>query len=229
MRSLRIVALIALISVLANACALSQPLHSTAAYPVEDSPGIQDWTMLKDERVVMQQYDYSCGASAMATMLRYYFNDAVSELDILNDVDVLFTNDELQVIRERGLSFLELERLAQNRGYQSVSVELTPEAARSLQGPIIIYLKTPDYQHFAVLRQVINGTAYLADPSRGNVVLPFLQLLEHWHGEALILGKEGFGIPQDFPLRPQVANTESHRLHSTTLRATDSDWSRLPK
>jgi predicted double-glycine peptidase len=38
---------------------------------------------LRDQNVVLQRFDYSCGAGALATLMRYYFGDAVSEEAIL--------------------------------------------------------------------------------------------------------------------------------------------------
>ena len=38
---------------------------------------------LRDQYVVKQEFDYSCGAAALATLMRYYFGDHVTEYEIL--------------------------------------------------------------------------------------------------------------------------------------------------
>ncbi|MCH7729178.1 MAG: hypothetical protein IH991_22255, partial [Planctomycetes bacterium] len=40
---------------------------------------------LKHENVVIQKYDYSCGAATLATMMQFYFRDDVAEDEILKE------------------------------------------------------------------------------------------------------------------------------------------------
>jgi len=85
-------------------------------------------------------------------------------------------------------------------GFQSAAVRLTTAALKKLKGPVLIYVETSEYKHFAVFRGIHNGYAYLADPSRGNVKLPMQTFLGEWKGQALVLGKKGFGIPEQHKL-----------------------------
>ena len=39
---------------------------------------------LRNQYVVRQQFDYSCGAAALATLMTYYFGDETSELNIMD-------------------------------------------------------------------------------------------------------------------------------------------------
>ena len=43
------------------------------------SERVWSWQELKRRNVVMQKYDYSCGAAALATVLQYYWNDSVTK------------------------------------------------------------------------------------------------------------------------------------------------------
>src|SRR5205814_848576 len=47
---------------------------------------VRSWRELQQYHVVMQRYDYSCGAAALATMIRYYFNDSVTEQQLLEEM-----------------------------------------------------------------------------------------------------------------------------------------------
>ena len=60
---------------------------------------------------------------------------------------------------------------------------------------MIVFLKTKDYRHFAVLRGVKEDHVFLADPSRGNIRLSVQAFRKEWKGETFILGKAGFGTP----------------------------------
>ena len=41
---------------------------------------------------------------------------------------------------------------------------------------------------------------YLADPSRGNIILRIWRFSAEWTGVALVLGKKGFGMPDNHGL-----------------------------
>lgn len=85
-------------------------------------------------------------------------------------------------------------------GYQSASVRLQPSALKELAGPVIVYVTTKNYRHFAVFRGVREDRIFLADPSRGNLIMPIDEFLKEWKGETFILGKKGFGTPTQYPL-----------------------------
>jgi ABC-type bacteriocin/lantibiotic exporter with double-glycine peptidase domain len=67
-------------------------------------------------------------------------------------------------------------------------------------GPIIVHLEQGGYRHFAVLKGVRGGRVYLADPAVGNLRLSFDEFAKRWSRVALVLGKQGFGLPQTHPL-----------------------------
>jgi hypothetical protein len=57
---------------------------------------------LRDARVVKQQFDFSCGAAALATMLRYGFGDEVSDRQILNDLFTGLSDDDRRTVEQTG-------------------------------------------------------------------------------------------------------------------------------
>jgi predicted double-glycine peptidase len=160
----------------------------------------QTWVGLRRQNVVMQQFDYSCGAAALATLMRFYFQDAVTEADVLKQILSRMNPEELADREKAGLSLLDLKQCAERMGYQAVGVKLKFAHLPKLQGPILIHLARDDYKHFAVFRGVFGDRIYLADPSRGNVRQPVWRFAEDWTGFALVLGKEGTPVLHNFPL-----------------------------
>jgi uncharacterized protein len=158
------------------------------------------WKTAMERNIVMQRYDYSCGAAAMATLMNHYFGDSVDERDILRDILAKLNTVDSADRKEEGLSLLDLQQFAARRGYQAVGVRLTPEALPQLKGPILVYLETPEYRHFAILRGVREDRVFLADPARGNVRQPMDRFVLEWPGIALVLGKPGFGTPENHDL-----------------------------
>ena len=143
---------------------------------------------LRDQNVVKQRYDFSCGAAALATILKYGFGDGVTERQILDDLFNLLSEEERTAVRASGFSLLHLQRVAQARGYNAQGFRLEPDQLALLGGPVIVYIEPRGYQHFAVLRGIRGGRAYLADPSRGNIRMPAYTFLESW------LQEDGAGV-----------------------------------
>jgi len=199
---------------------------SHAGYEIE--PSVEhtqrDWLSLRNQHVVMQQFDYSCAAASLATLLQYYFEDEVSELNLVQDATDLFSDRSLAVIESQGLSFLELEQLATARGYQAASVELAPEALSRLSGPVIVYLHTPQFRHFVVLRKASSSRVLLADPSLGNINMSMDAFLKIWQGYTLVLGKPDFGTPTQHPLRAESTQALSMGKQLLTNRPDISPW-----
>ncbi len=69
---------------------------------------------LRDQRLVKQRFDYSCGAAALATVLRYGFGDEVTERDILTELFDLLPEDEEGLRRKEGFSLLDLDHPGRN-------------------------------------------------------------------------------------------------------------------
>jgi uncharacterized protein len=161
---------------------------------------LHSWKELRDRNVAIQQFDYSCGAGALATLMRYYFSDNVSEEMILLAILGPMSREEVQDREQNGLSLLDLKRCAERMGYQAAGVKLNFASLPKLKGPVLIHLERDDYRHFSVLKGVRGDRAYLADPSRGNIRISMQRFAQEWSGVALVLGKQGFGLPGEYPL-----------------------------
>jgi uncharacterized protein len=135
---------------------------------------------LRDRNVIKQRFDYSCGAAALATILRYGLGDNVSERQVLEQLFGLLSREELDQTLMQGFSLLHLQRVAQARGYRAEGFRLEPQFLSGLSGPVIVYIQPRGYRHFAVLRGIRDDRVFLADPSLGNIRMPMHQFLESW-------------------------------------------------
>ena len=135
---------------------------------------------LRDQDLVKQRFDFSCGAAALATMLRYGFGDDVSEQQILIDLFNQLTDEQKSTARTIGFSLFDLQRVAQARGYAAEGFRLEPAQLSMLDGPVIVFIEPRGYKHFAVLRGIRGDRVYLADPSRGNIRMPLHTFLDSW-------------------------------------------------
>ena len=152
---------------------------------------------LRDQNLVRQVKDYSCGAAALATLLSYGLNDPVTEEQILADLFTQLSSTDATVRQKTGFSLLDMQTVAQRRGYKAQAFRLAPQDLVNLTGPVIVFIEPQGYKHFAVLRGIRGDRVFLADPSRGNVRMPAYQFMQTW------LGREGTGII--FVVEPQTA------------------------
>jgi len=216
--------------ILFSGCASHLPLLSNAGHPIDTSTNkVTSWKQLNEQNVIMQRFDYSCGAASLATLMNYYFNANVSEQELLDYIKETFSKKEYAHIEEEGLSFLELEKISRSLGYQSASVRLKLSALLELSGPVIVFVNTKQYKHFAVLRGIKEDRVFLADPSRGNIQLPVQEFVKEWQGETFILGKEGFGTPDKHALAILHGSEFRNELDSFRQSLLDQPKTRLPR
>ncbi len=158
---------------------------------------------LRDQYVVKQQLDYSCGAAALATLMVYYYGENTSEKEILELLNArLKTMTEEEQARKTtiGFSLLDLKVVAQQKGYQAAGFKLSVDQLPQLLAPVIVHLRPLGYYHFAVLRGVAGDRVYLADPARGNLRMSIERFLDEWHGLVFVLGKAGEEKITHYPL-----------------------------
>lgn len=155
---------------------------------------------LRDQYIVKQDYDYSCGAAALATLLTYYFGEETSEQEMLGLMNAGLTKVEQARRHFKGYSLLDLQRAARLKGYQAAGFKLTVEQLTQLAAPVIVFVQPMGYKHFAVLRGVDRGRVFLADPVRGNLRMSIGRFLDEWDGIIFVLGKTGEDDLTTYPL-----------------------------
>ncbi|MGD9724691.1 MAG: C39 family peptidase [Pirellulales bacterium] len=143
---------------------------------------------LKERQVVMQKYDYSCGAAVLATIMRYYWGDNVAEANILELLPKLkLTEKELKDRVENGLTLTDLRNLANLAGYQATMAKVQFHELAQGKVPVVVGITVRKHEHFAVFRGADEVYAYLADPIRGNIRTPVCEFLEQWQKNAILV------------------------------------------
>lgn len=167
---------------------------------------LQSFKDLRDKGVVLQTYDYSCGAATLATLMTYAFNDPVGEREAIEGMLQALDDSEEELRKKKGFSLLDMQHFAEARGYKAQGFRLDPRYLPDISGPTIVYVRPRGYDHFVVLKGVRGDRAYVADPSLGNVRMPLYAFLESWLDEA------GKGIV--FVVEPRTAATIAKTLLS---------------
>lgn len=158
---------------------------------------------LRNQYVVKQQLDHSCGAAALATLMIHYFGEKTSEREILDLLDVQLKNltkEEVSRKERVGFSLLDLKQVAQQKGFKAAGFQLTLAQLRRLAAPVIVYVLPLGYHHFAVLRGIAGDRVFLADPSRGNLSMSVARFADEYGGIVFVLGKAGEEYITHYPL-----------------------------
>jgi len=122
---------------------------------------------IRQDRVIIQKWETSCAAAALATVLTFSLADPVTEKYVAQLM--LRRTDPIKVKVRGGFSFLDMKRFVEDRGFKGTGYKgLTFAEALELANPIVPI----DYYgnaHFVVLRGLDSaGRVDLADPAFGN-------------------------------------------------------------
>lgn len=150
---------------------------------------------MREERVVIQEWDLSCGAAALATILNYQLGDPVSEREIALGLmhRSEYLDDPTLVLQRMGFSLLDLKRYVEGRGYAGIGYGKLEFADLIERAPLIVPVYLNGYNHFVVFRGVHGNRVLIADPAWGNRTLTFDEFEDAWldYGQ---FGRVGFVV-----------------------------------
>lgn len=197
-------------SALCIACAViaSLPAAAVAREPVVSL------LEMRRANVVIQQWDISCGAAALATVLNYQFEDPVSEREIAGQ---LIRREEYmadpRIVRARmGFSLLDLKNYVDAHGYSGAGYGQLDLGRLVEMAPVIVPVELLGFRHFVVFRGMRGNRVLLADPAFGNRTMPTDRFEAAWIDDAE-LGRIGF-----------VVTRPGEREHAHRLAPQESDF-----
>ncbi|HET6522593.1 MAG TPA: C39 family peptidase [Geminicoccaceae bacterium] len=193
--------------------ALGLALVPGAAAPAAAADGrvVKSLREFRHERVVIQQFDLSCGAAALATLLNYQHGDPVTEREIARELirrEEYLANPDLVRIRH-GFSFLDLKRYADGRGYRGVGLGRLTMADLEARAPVIVPVELRGFPHFVVFRGRVGDRVLLADPAFGTLTVRADRFEAAWldygeHGRVGLVVERRDGLPPPDRLRPSL-------------------------
>jgi len=166
--------------------------------------------------VVRQQYDYSCGSAALATLLHYHYGRAATEAQVFK---AMYAVGDQERIQKLGFSLLDMKKYLATLGYQADGYRFGLEEIAKSRTPAIALIQIGAYKHFVVIKGVIGDWVLVGDPALGLRRFDKKDFLASWNGIAFLL--------HDLPAgaRPAVFNgaedwkrwSDSHPLAAATV------------
>jgi predicted double-glycine peptidase len=144
---------------------------------------------------VIQKWDLSCGAAALATVLNHQHGDSVTEREIARGLmrRPEYVSQPFRVRAQQGFTLLDLKRYVDGRGYEGIGYGRLTLADLDEHAPILVPLSLHGYNHFVVYRGLHGNRVLLADPAWGNRTMLVERFEKAWI-EATEVGKVGFVV-----------------------------------
>lgn len=167
-------------------------------------------TSLREMRyrgVILQRYDYSCGAAAIATLLSYSYDRPTPES---TPFLAMIRIGDRQKIEKLGFSMLDMKLYLDSLGYHVSGFKLDLAQLQQVRVPGIVLIQINGYKHFVVIRSVDTNNVLFADPARGMQIMPHSRFEAIWDGVFLAirddteLAQKGFTEKAFLDVRPRA-------------------------
>ncbi len=175
------------------------------AFPVNVS--VMSLKEKKFDSIVKQNYDFSCGSAALATLLTYHYDTPMTE-EVL--FDKMWAAGDKNKIRREGFSLLDMKKYLQSIGMRSDGFRVPLDKLRQVGVPTITLITTRGYTHFVVLRGITDTHVVVGDPALGSRMVTREQFEKEWSGIAFAihnkarLARSQFNLKRDLPFESKA-------------------------
>lgn len=130
----------------------------TYAVPVTSMKG------LRFKATLRQQYDFSCGSAAVATLLTHQYAYPVTEQTVFQE---MYSRGDQDKIHKEGFSLLDIKRYLANHGFKADAFRQPLEKLEQAGLPAIVLINDKGYHHFVVVKGIRSDRVLLGDPATG--------------------------------------------------------------
>lgn len=169
---------------------------------------------------IPQQYDYSCGAAAISTLLTYHYGRPVGERDI---VAYMYARGDQPKILKEGFSLLDMKNFLELLGYTADGFEIEPGQLDQLIAenvPFIALIRDSGYNHFVVVKGANATHLLIGDSAKGGRIVRRAEFETIWDSRIAFLihsypNGVRFNVPSDWNIAPRASLGEP--LHRDSL------------
>ncbi len=115
-------------------------------------------------QVVRQQYDFSCGSAALATLLTYHYDHATDEQSAFG---AMYAAGDKKKIAAAGFSLLDMKTYLESIGYAADGYQASLETLEKAGVPAIALINYRGYRHFVVVKGIKDDEVLIGDPALG--------------------------------------------------------------
>jgi predicted double-glycine peptidase len=134
--------------------------------------------------VVRQQYDFSCGSAALATLLHYHYARPVTETDVFR---AMWAEGDHKKIRQVGFSLMDMKRYLSAQGFNADGYRINVGMLAQLKTPAIAVIRVGNYKHFVVIKGARDGKVLVGDPALGLRSYTAEEFTQMWDGIVFVI------------------------------------------
>ena len=155
---------------------------------------------------LLQQYDFSCGSAAIATLLTHQYGYAMREATVF---EYLFRNGDQKKIRTEGFSLLDMKRFLQAHGFEADGSEQSLDKLTEARVPAVVLINENGYQHFVIVKGLSVDRVLIGDPASGTRALSRASFMASWKSGLLFvvhnrMNSARFNLAADWQAVPQA-------------------------
>jgi uncharacterized protein len=151
------------------------PVATGANYSVR----VMSWADIPFRTVVRQQYDFSCGSAAVATLLTHQMGIKTSESEPFK---AMWARGDQAIIKTKGFSMLDMKQYFESRGMRAIGYRYTIADIAKAQQPGIALIDLNGFKHFVVVKGVAAGKVLVGDSILGLTQYPAETFAKMWNG-----------------------------------------------
>ncbi|WP_270971308.1 cysteine peptidase family C39 domain-containing protein [Campylobacter upsaliensis] len=136
---------------------------------------VKSYQEIKNEKVIRQNYEESCGAASLATLINILDDSNLTELDLLKAMSG-------QQLYTDMVSFADLNDAVKKLGFQSKSYKIDRKILESIMSvPILVKIEDdPRFPHFVVIINHKGNYLQIFDPSYGEYISSKREFYSVW-------------------------------------------------
>jgi predicted double-glycine peptidase len=174
-----------------GACMASWPAQAQMSFNLGGDAFSARVTSMRDmpfRTVIRQQYDYSCGSAALATLLHHHHGRAVGEADVFR---AMYAGGDQEKIRKVGFSLLDMKKYVGGLGLKGDGYRRSVRDLEKLEAPAIALINVANYRHFVVIKGMRGDKVLVGDPARGLKIYTVAEFEKVWNGVVFIVQPAG--------------------------------------
>ncbi len=150
--------------------------------------------------VIRQQYDFSCGSAALATLLAFHYNMKLSEMDVLK---AMYEQGDQEKIHREGFSLLDMKNYLSSIGMEAAGYREPLDKLAKVGIPAIVLINRKGYMHFVVVKGVTKDKVLIGDPTLGLRIYARKDFEPMWNGILFVVVNNMNTARKNFNTRAQ--------------------------
>lgn len=158
--------------------------------------------------LVQQKTDFSCGAAALATVLRQAYWLDVDEKQV---IEGMLAHSDQDTVKVQGFSMLDMKKYVESIGMRARGYRIPADSLDKINIPVVVLMDIRGYKHFVVMQRVQRDWVYVGDPVLGHKRYAREDFVKGWNGIIFAVIGQGYDKTNTL-LTPPVPLTAKGQL-----------------